>query len=127
MKRAVRPAQGFTLLEVLIALAILAISMGAVIKAASEGTGNIALLRDQTLAGWVGLNHLNEVLLSEDWPEPGAERGIAEMANREWHWELQISTTDDEDIRRLDISVRTSRDAATALVKLTAFKGRPEQ
>lgn len=125
MKRPSHTEHGFTLLEVLVALAILAISMGAVIKAAGQGASNIGQLRDQTLASWVAMNEINAILLNRDWPEPGSSRGTAEMANREWHWRLQIGNTSDEDLRRLDIEVRTSRDAAVPLTRLTGFKRRP--
>lgn len=127
MKQTIHPEHGFTLLEVLVALAILAISMGAVIKAAGQGAANVGQLRDQTLASWVAMNEINTVLIANDWPEPGASRGIAEMAQREWHWQLQIGNTADDDLRRLDIEVRTGRDAPTPLARLTAFMGRPEQ
>lgn len=125
MKRTFHSEYGFTLLEVLVALAILAISMGAVIKVAGQGASNIGQLRDQTLASWVAMNEINAILLARDWPEPGSNRGTAEMANREWHWQLQISNTADDDIRRLDIEVRINRDATAPLARLTAFKGRP--
>ncbi len=119
-----RTQRGFTLMEVLVALAVLAIALGAIIKAAGEGATHIGRLRDQTLASWVALNRLNETLLSEDWPAEGSDNGVAEMANREWPWELTVSATADEDLRRLDISVR-DQDDQPPLAVLSAFMGRP--
>jgi general secretion pathway protein I len=115
--------QGFTLLEILVALAILAIALSAVIKATGEGIGNVGYLRDQTLASWVALNRINTIQLEEDWPALGVSKGQVDMAGREWEWEVQVSDTSDEDLRRLDVTVRQRGDT-TPLVSLIAFKGR---
>lgn len=118
--------RGFTLLEVLVAMAVLAISMGAVIKVAAEGGHNAGYLREQTLASWVALNKVNEVILDRSWPEVGNSQGVATLAGREWRWEMRISNTADEDLRRLDIAVSASDNAAVSLAELSAFKGRPQ-
>lgn len=119
--------RGFTLLEVLVALAILAIALGASIKAASESAGNAAYLRDRTLAGWVARNQVNQLLLDAEWPGVGSRQGSSRMGDREWPWRIQISATADEDIRRLDVAVFADKDAATPLTELAAFKKRPRR
>lgn len=119
-----RCQRGFTLMEVLVALAVLAIALGAIIKAAGEGATNIGRLRDQTLASWVALNRINATLLDGEWPAEGRSGGVTEMAGREWRWEMTVSTTADEDLRRLDVSIR-DQDEQAPLAILTAFMGRP--
>ncbi len=116
-----RQNRGFTLLEVLVALAVLAIAMGAIIKAAAESADNLAYLRDKTVASWVALNKINEIRLQKNWSGSGNSQGSTEMANREWHWELRISKTADQDLRRLDITVRSQIDDPP-LVELIAFR-----
>jgi general secretion pathway protein I len=116
-------ARGFTLLEILVALAILAIALGAVLKATAEGVGQVGYLRDRTLASWVAMNRINELLLEPAWPALGVSEGRAEMAGRGWRWEVRVSVTTDPDLRRLDVTVRL-RDERTPLVELIAFKGR---
>lgn len=116
---------GFTLLEVLVALMILAIAMGAIINAVGASAGQVGYLRNQTLASWVALNEINRVLLEQEWPEAGISTGSAEMAGQAWRWEMEISETSDADLRRLDISVHLEGEDEAPLASLIAFKGRP--
>ncbi|MDG4553495.1 MAG: type II secretion system minor pseudopilin GspI [Candidatus Competibacter sp.] len=123
MKRAI----GFTLLEVLVALAVLAIAMGAVIGATTQSVNTVGALRDQTFAGWVALNKVNELLLAPTaWPNEGSRKGEAELANRVWRWEARFGKTDDPDMRRLEVTVRAG-ETGPILGKLVAFKGRPPE
>lgn len=115
--------RGFTLLEILVALAILAIALSAVLKATAEGVGHVAYMRDRTLASWVAQNQINEKLLESAWPARGVSEGRTEMAGRDWQWEIRISDTPDPDLRRLDVTVRL-RDEPALLAELIAFKGR---
>ena len=130
-----RDAQrGFTLLEVLVALAVLATSMGAVIQAVGEYTRNQAYLRDRTFAEWVARNQLLAVQLEQRWPSVGQEKGDAELPaesgdfpGREWRWEMQVIQTAEPDLRRLDIEVfdREADDDAAPLARLSGFMERP--
>ena len=96
---------GFTLLEVLIALAVLALSMGAAIKAASDYTSNQAYLRDRTIAMWVARNVLVRFQVEKEWPKVGERKGTEEMGRREWRWLGVISQTEEAELRRLDVKV----------------------
>jgi len=123
----VKHQPGFTLLEVLVALAVLAIAMGAIIHAATQSINTTATLRDRTFAGWVALNQINALLLEpEPWPEEGSRKGNAELAIRVWRWEARFYKTDDPDLRRLELAVRAS-ETGPELDKLVAFKGKPPE
>ncbi len=116
---------GFTLLEVLVALAVLAIAMGAIIHAATQSINTVATLRDQTFASWVALNQVNALLLErKPWPEEGSRTGNVELANRAWRWEARFFKTEDPDLRRLELTVRAG-EVGLELDKLIAFKGKP--
>jgi general secretion pathway protein I len=118
--------EGFTLLEVLVALAVLALSMGAVIKATSDYTVNHAYLRDKTMATWVARNILVQYRISGEWPGVGERKGTFEMGGQEWAWLGKISKTDEKDLRRLDVEVRPmeAKDSEPITV-LSGFVQRP--
>jgi len=118
----VRREAGFTLLEVLVALAVLAIAMGAIINAATQSIASTAYLRDQTFASWVALNQVNEQLLDpERWPEEGSRQGSTELAQRSWRWQIRFFKTNDPDLRRIEVSVRIAENGPV-LSTLSAFK-----
>ena len=96
---------GFTLLEVLIALAVLALSMAAAIKSVADYTNNQSYLRDRTLAMWVARNVLIEHQVRKEWPEVGELKGSSEMGNREWRWLAVVSQTEEQELRRMDVEV----------------------
>lgn len=119
-------SRGFTLLEVLVALAVLAIAMAALIKGGTDNARGAAYLRDKTLAQWVAMNVVAEQRLATSWPTPGTKRGQEEMANHEWFWKQTVAETFDEDVRRLEVAVSATDDKdAGPLVNLVAFIPRP--
>jgi general secretion pathway protein I len=119
-------SRGFTLIEVLVALAVLAFAMAALIKTGAENARAAAYLRDKTLAQWVAMNVIAEQRLSAAWPSTGTKRGREEMAQHEWHWELKVADTFDKDVRRLEVVVRATDDRDHApVVSLVAFLARP--
>ena len=123
-----RYMQGFTLLEVLIALAVLALSMGAVIKATSDYTGNHSYLRDRTLAMWVARNVLVRFQVEGEWLSVGERKGTEEMGNQEWRWMTRISQTEEAELRRLDVEVYPvdSDDDENPVSVLSGFLRQPE-
>lgn len=119
--------RGFTLLEVLIALVVLALSLGAVIKATGDYTNNQSWLRDRTLATWVARNVLVEFQLKGEWPRVGERKGSLEMGNREWSWLARISQTEEQQLRRLDVEVSPMDvDDAEPISTLSGFLRQPD-
>lgn len=96
---------GFTLLEVLVALAVLALSLAAAIRASGAYAGNQAYLQERTLAHWVARNALTEMQLDSQWPSTGRRTDSARMADLDWEWRATVSDTPDADVRRVEISV----------------------
>ncbi|RMH22514.1 MAG: type II secretion system protein GspI, partial [Gammaproteobacteria bacterium] len=96
---------GFTLLEILVALAILSIAMGAILNSIQVSTRSAIHLMDKTLAHWVAMNTLTELQTASSWPGIGTRKERTEMANTTWFWEADIEGTEDPNIRRLKIRV----------------------
>jgi general secretion pathway protein I len=126
MTGTIRRHQGFTLLEVLMALAILAIVMGAIIKVTDSYAFNAGYLQQKTLAQWIAENKAVEYQIMEAFPAVGNKEGQIEMAKVEWQWRVKISNTDDRRLRRLDISVALKGgDLDEPITTLVAFVGQP--
>ncbi len=120
----VRRSGGFTLVEVVVALAIVAIGMLAVFKTIGDTVNNVAYLRDRTFAAWIADNRITEIRLSGEMPSVDETAGELEYAGRRWHWITKISQTQVAGLRRIDVSVRRDGDAeASALVNLAGFVG----
>ena len=86
-----RTTRGFTLLEVLVALVVLGVALGALIKAGSEHARNTAYLQERTLAGWVAGNLLADYEAGLRQVETGTERIRSRLADREWEARVDIS------------------------------------
>lgn len=117
---------GFTLIEVLIALAVLAIALSAVIKGVSANANNAAHLRDRMLAHWVTMNKVTELQVDTVFPPPGVTTGVMLMAEQEWAWQVTVSTTPDANIRRLDVEVRSRKEDKQPLDSVIAYAGQPQ-
>lgn len=97
---------GFTLIEVLVALAIVAIGMAAVLGTLTSSADTVSYLRDKTFANWVALNQIAQLRLTGQTPAPGKSDGDSELAGRKWHWRQEVSATQVPGMLRIDVSVR---------------------
>lgn len=112
--------RGFTLLEVLVALVVVALALLALTRTAGGQVQAFAALRDRTLAGWVAANVLSETRLATPLPPTGRRDGRVRFADRDWRWTLEVKATENTQIRRLDVAVFTSEDKQP-LATLTGF------
>lgn len=96
-------ARGFTLLEVLIALAIVALSAGALLGSVTSSASNVIYLKEKTLAEWVALNRLTEVRIDQNMPGEGKRKGSTTMAGMRWEWEEEVTELPFEGMWRIDV------------------------
>ena len=93
------------------ALAIIAITLGAIIENTSASSRNASYLRDKTIAGWVAMNQLSLVRAKRQWTSASNKKG-------------QVVKTDNSNIRRLVVDVFTDEDDGQSLATITGYVGK---
>jgi len=115
-----RRAGGFTLVEILVALAVLAIALTAAARSLGAAIDTTAALRDRTLARWVAEDKLAELELRGEWPALDVKEGDADMGRRAFHWRQETGVTPAARMRRVEVSVFL-KGADSTLAKMTGF------
>ena len=118
-------AAGFTLIEVLVALAIVSIALLAALRAAGQGTANLGELRARLLAGWVAENLLAEHRARGAWLPLGIRRGNEREGGIDFGWREEVAATPHPAFRRVDVFVYEAPGETRALAHLTAFSVNP--
>ncbi len=116
--------RGFTLIEVLAALVIVALGMLGVIEAVTQTARNGTYLREKTLAHWIAMNLITERRLLGTPPDTGETSDELEYAGQRWRYTVKVTQTQVDSLRRMDVSVRAA-DAPedSALVTVAGFYG----
>lgn len=116
-------AKGFTLLETLVALVVIAIAMAALWKGLVQGQAVASALPERTVARWVAQNRVITAQVMGMWPNPRVEEGQEMMGGREWYWQEQVSNTNDGNMKRITVSV--GLDEGEYLYTLEGYLQRP--
>jgi general secretion pathway protein I len=122
----VKRQSGFTLLEALIALAVIAIGLSAAMRAIGMATRSTAELRQRQLAHWVADNRLAEIRALGQFPGVGSEEGEAEQGGEKFRWQAEVKPTPNPLFRRVDIRV-SGAGTTTPLAQLSGFAVMPLQ
>ena len=86
-----RRCKGFTLIEVMVALSIVALSLTAVAASMVQMIDAAKTMRDRTYASWIAQNKITEIRLAADAPEVSASSGEVDYANTTWEWRAVVS------------------------------------
>ena len=120
--------KGFTLLEVMIAMAIFAVVSGALIRSAAQTVKQTGIIQERTLAYWIAENHLNQQRFlprnDENFPGIGTDRSTVTMADQDWEIVMDVEATENIDMRRIIVTVFRSTDRDNDVVELSGFIGR---
>ena len=123
-RRCARPVagRGFTLVEVLVASAVVAVALGAGLKAAGALTNNTQRLVDVTAAQWCADNQLTELRLTRQFPGIGDIGFSCEQLGRAYSGTLEVRATPNPNFRRVD--ARVADDSGQPLLTLSTVLGR---
>jgi len=116
--------KGFTLIEVMVALAIIAISLGALLSTSGTQANSASYLKHKTLAHWVAVNELSQIRIAKTFPDLGDKKGATKMANNEWYWIRTTKETEDKNARQITITVYGDEGRTKNLTSLTGYANR---
>jgi general secretion pathway protein I len=121
-----RTTRGFTLIEVLVALAILAVALAAALRSASLAADGTLELKERLLATWVAQNRVAEYTARPLWPEIGTRSGQAEQGGVAFSWRETVTATPNPRFRRVEVAVYGPRAPGRAVATLVGFATRSE-
>ena len=120
--RGMRP-RGFTLIEVLVALLVVALGVAALMSSMLTAANSTERLRDRAYAEWVATNRIVEVRVAQDFPTLGRSEGVVRMADRDWDWRQDVRATSIEGVVQIVVDVRP-RGAEGWLLTMSGARGR---
>ena len=113
---------GFTLLEVLVSLSILALVMSVLVSGGARFLSDVNDLRDRYIASLVANNRIAEIRLMETWPPIGSVVGVEQIIGMRWKWESVVQATLDQDVRKVEVSIkRDAHHEGKPLTSLVAY------
>ncbi len=107
-----KATRGFTLIEVLVALVIVALGMSALLESLGSAADTATWLRDKSFAQWIAFNQLATLRLSGTLPSAGTTAGELDYAGRHWRWRQVVTTMGFPGLFRIDVSAEPA-DTAT--------------
>jgi len=113
--------RGFTLIEILVAVAILAVALAATTRAASLATDGTLETRQRLLATWAAQNRVAELRARRIFPALSTTRLTTKQGGLDLVIDEAVSETPNPVIRRVDLAVGDARDPNRVLTRLTAY------
>lgn len=110
--------EGFTLVEVLVALAIFSLAALALLRLQGAAFGTVAHLDDRAIGGIVARNQAVEALTDATAPAFGTRAGVERNAGRDWRWTRVVRRTADVRLQRIDIAVTAADGNRVATLTL---------
>ena len=115
---------GFTLIEVMVALTIIAISLGALLSTSGTQANSVAYLKQKTLAHWVAANELTQLRMAKEFPALGDQKGVTTMTNNDWYWIRTSKETEDKNARQITFTLYSDKDRTKNIGSLTGYASR---
>ncbi len=118
-------SSGFTLVEVLVAMTIVAVSLLAALRVATQGTNDVGELRARLFAGWIAADRLGEQNARGDWLPVGERTGVEHQGKLDFVWRELVSATPNAAFRRVDIHVFAAGQPTHFLAHSVGFAVNP--
>ncbi|MCK4834309.1 MAG: type II secretion system minor pseudopilin GspI [Gammaproteobacteria bacterium] len=116
--------KGFTLIEVMVALTIIAISLGALLNTSGTQAHSTTYLKQKTLAHWVAVNELTQLRILKSLPDIGDKEGSTTMADHEWHWIRTTIKTEQKDTVQVLFKVFADEEHQKNLTSIIGYVGK---
>ena len=113
--------RGFTLIEMLLALAVFAYAASSILAVLGQSARNLSDIEQMTFASWVVNDRLVELQHEPQWPPKDKAKGEREMAGQMWFWQQRVESTQDKNLRSITVSVSTDKAATQTVYSLTTF------
>ena len=124
MIASVRRGRAFTLVEVMVALAIIALALTAVAAKMGRMIDTSNAMRERTYASWIAQNKIAELRLANTIPETTATSGEVDYANSTWRWRAIVSESGIENLYRVEVFVFDAT-GDIEIRKVNGFIGEP--
>jgi general secretion pathway protein I len=113
--------RGFTLLEVLVALAVAAVALSAAVSVVGLYVSNSARIQERIYAHWAASTVLVNGQLLEPWPDTEVSEGAVSFGGRNWFWRKSVAETSYDGVRRIEVQVFPDEDDDEPVTRLTGY------
>ena len=115
------PQRGFTLIEAMVALAIVALGMMAVNTQLNRYVVTTIYVEQKNLASWIASNTLTELSIGSQWPEVGRSEEQLEFAGQDWIARIEVAETPVANLRRVEVVVALATDPDTVIHRVSTL------
>lgn len=117
------PRRGFTLIEVLVSLVVVALGVAAVMTSMISAARSTDRLRERAYAEWIAANRITEVRVDREFPSLGVTEGVARMADRDWQWRQDVRATALDGVVQITVEARPA-GVDNWIVTMSGARGR---
>lgn len=119
-----KKGKGFTLIEVMVALTIIAISLSALLSTSGTQANSASYLKQKTLAHWVAVNELTQIRIAKEFPDVGDKKGETTMASNDWYWIRTTKKTEDDNARQITFTLYSDKGRTQNITSLIGYANR---